>query len=269
MNEIHRTPQQRRDPLWTALAAVGTVAAAALLVIAGLSFVGRGPIGEDPSQSPAPQQPTPTADASESPTAEPSPTPTRDATASPTAEPTAGAGEFGPIHSMAPDDAFDNPQSCEVANAIDTVGDETGISYSLAFPEGWFTNEATDRRSACTLFAEEEFAYSDDAPMPEEVAIVSNLPPGGDLGPGGTITSVEEFTVDGRPAARYEIEPEPGGFIREAAVLWVVGVAGQMPAEGNDRPYLVMSTSSADADELARLGDVLDRMVATIDIADE
>ena len=67
-------------------------------------------------------------------------------------------------------------------------------------------------------------------------------------------------------AVRYEIEPEPGGFVTEPTVMWIIAIAGNLPAEGNDQPYLIIATHSDDPDELTEWTDVLDRMVATLDI---
>ena len=65
---------------------------------------------------------------------------------------------------------------------------------------------------------------------------------------------------------RYEVEP--GGFVTEPTVVWIIAIGGNLPAEGNDQPYLAISTSSADPDELAEWTEVLDRMVATLDIGE-
>ena len=43
---------------------------------------------------------------------------------------------------------------------------------------------------------------------------------------------------------------------------------GNLPGEGNDQPYLVFPTHSDDPDEMAEWTDVLDRMVATLDIGE-
>lgn len=100
------------------------------------------------------------------------------------------------------------------------------------------------------------------------VAIVTEVPPGGDYAPGGASVTTTEHTVDSVAAIRYEIEPEDGGFVTEPTVVWIIAIAGDLPAEGNDQPYLAISTSSSDPDELAAWTDVLDRMVATLDIGE-
>jgi len=261
MNDVQRTPQRRRGFAWPILAGLGTVAAAVAVVVIGLGLLN--------PQDPVGSQPTPTASASPeaTPSATPDPSPSEPATPSPSAEPTVGQGEFGPIHSMAPDDAFANAQTCEVTDAI-VNAEPTDLSWRISFPEGWYTNEeSTELRSSCTLFASEPFEAPDDQAIPESVAIVIDIPAGGDYGPGGPATTTE-YTVDGVAAVRYEIESAGGGFVTEPTVVWIIAIAGSLPSEGNDQPYLAISTHSDDPDVLAEWTDVLDRMVATLDIAD-
>lgn len=250
MNDVHRTPQRTRGPAWPIFATLATVAAAALAVVVGLNLLDGGGVGN---------QPSPSGQSSASATAQP--------TASPTAVPSTGEGEFGPIHSMAPEDAFANGQACEVIDAI-VNAEQTTLTWRVSFPDGWSTNEdSTGLRSACTLFAPEPFEASDDQAIPETVAIVTDIAPGGDYAPDGASFTTMEYTTDGVPAVRYEIEP--GGFVTDPTVAWIIGIAGALPAETNDKPYLIFSTRSADAAELALWTDVLDRMVATLDIGAE
>ena len=262
MTEIHRSPQRRRGLAWPIATGLVTVAAAAAVVAIGLGLLdGKTDVGVGPS---------PSASASASPsgseTASPSASASPPVSSSPSAEPTIQDGEFGPIHSMAPDEAFPDPQTCEVAGAITTNGETSEVGYTIAYPAGWYTNEEGASRSACTLFAPQPFELREDGMVPEQVAIEANLPPGGDYGAGGTVVSTEEYTVDGVAAIRLEISPEDGGFVREYTVAWVIAVAGALPAEGNDRPYLVLSASSPDEAEATEWAEVLDRMVATLDI---
>ena len=259
MNDVQRTHQRRRGFAWPMLTGLATIAAAVAAVVIGLGLLNQ--------QDPVGTQPTPSTSAS--PEATPSATPevssSEVASPSPSAEPTVGEGEFGPIHSVAPDDAFANAQTCEVTDAI-VNAEPTDLTWRISFPEGWSTNEeSTELRSSCTLFAPEPFEAPDDQAIPASVAIVTDVPPGGDFGPGGAATTME-YTVDGVAAVRYEIEPEDGGFVTEPTVVWIIAIAG--PAEGNDQPYLVISTHSDDPDQLAEWTDVLDRMVATLDIGE-
>ncbi len=258
MNDVHRTTQRRRGFAFPILAGLGTVAAAAAVVVIGLGLINpQGPTGSEPtpSASPSPepaQSPTPQAPSSEA------------ATPSPSAAPTIADGEFGPIHSMAPDDAFANAQTCEVTDAISNA-EPTNLTWRISFPEGWFTNEEdTVGRSACTLFGPEPFEYSDQQGVPDSVAIIIDIPPGGPMSTDDEVTSMENHTVDGVAAVRYEFQPD--GFITEPTALWIVGIAGGLPAIGNTQPYLAIQTYSDDPDELAEWVDILDRMVATLDI---
>lgn len=272
MNQVQRTDQRRRGFAWPIFTSIATVAAAVALVVIGLGLLNGSDdgVGAEPtssaSASPANSpSPSPSAEASapeESASAEPTPSPT----SSPIAEPTTGDGEFGPIHSMAPEEAFQNAQTCETQGVITTVGETTDIGWTISFPEGWFTNEETDSRSACTLFAPVEFELDADGIYPESVAIVGDVPPGGDFSTGGEITRTDEYTVDGVAAVRYEVAASDGGFSPDPMVMWAIAVAGGLPAEGNDRPYLILGAGSSDPDELAARVEVLDRMVATMDI---
>ena len=71
-----------------------------------------------------------------------------------------------------------------------------------------------------------------------------------------------------RSASRWLLAASSeGGFASPSpSVLWIIAVAGDLPAEGNDQPYLAIGTGSADPDELAARVDILDRMVATLNI---
>lgn len=260
MNDVVRTNQRRRGPVWPILTGLATAAAAVAIVIVGLGVIDQDGVGV---------QPTPSATASATASAEPTASASAEATASPSAEATTGAGEFGPIHFMAPEEAFANGQACESTGVITTVGGQTDISYRISFPDDWHTNDATDARSACTLFAPEAFEARDDQSIPETVAIAANLPPGGDFGSGGSAVTPQQYTVDGVAAIRYDIEPEAGGFTTEGTIVWIIAVADSLPAEGNDQPYLALSTASSDPDEFAAHADVLDRMVATLRIGGE
>ena len=142
----------------------------------------------------------------------------------------------------------------------------TDLAWTVAYPEDWSTNaEASDFRSACTLFDSEPVGASDDQ---STVAIATEAQPGGDFTTDGSEVSTTEYTVDGIPAIRYEVEPADGGFVTSPMVVWVVGISGTLPAEGNDQPYLIFQTYSDDPAEFAAWTEVLDRMVATLDIGE-
>lgn len=260
MNDVHRTDQRRRNAAWPILTGLATVAAAVVIVVLGLNLLNRnGGVGAE--ATPTPSSTTASAEPSVSASAEAS----AEVTPSASAEASADEGAFGPTHSMAPEDAFDNAQTCENSGGITTVGEQTDIRYRISFPGGWFTSAGTDTWAACTLFAPERFEPGDDGSVPENVAITNNMPPGGDFSPGGSSVTTREYTVDGVAAVRYEIEPTDGGFVSDPTVVWIIAVAGALPAEGNDQPYLAVSASSADPAEFAERVDVLDRMIATFE----
>jgi hypothetical protein len=260
MNDVQRTTQRRRTIAWPVLAGIGTVAAAVAVVVIGLGLINpRDPTGSEPT-------PSASASPAATPSGPPQAFPSMSGAPSPSLEPTVADGEFGPIHSMAPDAAFRSPQTCEVTAAISNA-EPTSLSWRISFPEGWYTNEEdTVGRSACTLFGPEPFEYSDQQGVPDSVAIIVDIPPGGPMSTDDEITSTENYTVDGVAAVRYEFQP--GGFIVEATALWIVGIAGSLPSVGNDQPYLAIQTYSDDPDELAQWVDILDRMVATLDIGE-
>lgn len=265
MNDVHRTPQRTRGPAWSIFATLGTVAAAAVAVVIGLNFLNDGGgVGSQPSPSTSATaigsesvQPSASASGSSAPSA------------SASAEATTGDGEFGPIHSMSPEEAFANAQTCDSGPLISNA-EPTDLSYRISFPEGWSTNEEVPGQySACTLFGPEPFEVSDAAFPPEGVEIVVNVPPGGDFTTDGEILATEEYTVDGVAALRYEIGRSDAGFGAQDGVVWIIAIGGGLPAVGNDRPYLFIGTGSNDSAELAERVDILDRMIATLDLGAE
>ena len=259
MSDVHRTPQRRRGwGGWPVLAGLVTVAAAAALVIVVLPLLDGDGVGEGPTPSASASVET---SASSVPSEAPSAAESASASADPTEEP---IGEFGPIWSMTPEEAFGAARSCENPGAITSVGSPTDDRYGISMPEDWHFNTAFDNWAECTLFGPEPIEPTSDGTTPEGAVIVINLPPGGDFMPDGSSVETEEYTVDGVAAVRYTIQP--GGFVTAPTVVWIVAINGQLPAEGNDMPYLAVQTSSSDADELQRNVDVLDRMIATLDI---
>ncbi|HYI67651.1 MAG TPA: hypothetical protein VEW95_12080 [Candidatus Limnocylindrales bacterium] len=185
--------------------------------------------------------------------------------ASPALVASGSPGEFGPLHLMSVEDAFpDGAAACENIGQLLASGERSDVGYRLSYPEVWHTNTAAPTIPACTLFDPQPF---DPAP-PVDVAIRVDMPPGGDISLGmgaGSLedadASITEHTVDGMPALRVAFNNAP-------SVLWVVGIGGSLPRTGNDRPYLAISVHSADSDELAAFVDVLDRMVATLEVVD-
>ena len=168
---------------------------------------------------------------------------------------------------MAPEDAFAHVQTCENVDGMTTVGEPTDVEYTISFPLNWHTY-AQPESPGCTVFQSESWVGYGSGLSGGDAAIAAELPPGGDFSTDGEITRTDEYTVDGVAAVRYEIAATGGGFSQEPMVIWIVAVAGNLPAVGNDQPYLVISTSSSDPEELATWVDVLDLMVATLDIGD-
>lgn len=265
MNDVLRPDQRRRSAAGPMLTGLAIVAAAVVIVVLALSLLNDDD-GTGTDATPTPSATGSSAEPSASASAEPSESASAEASASASAA-ASEEGAFGPTHSMSPDEAFGNAQTCENPGAISN-GEPSTVSYSISFPDGWFTNTGNDAWAACSLFAAEEFEVSDDGTVPEQVAVTVNVPPGGDFDPDGASFTTEEYTVDGVAAVRYEIEPTDGGFVSEPTVVWIIAIRGSLPAEGNDQPYLAISTSSGDPDEFAEWVDVLDRMVATLDVGE-
>lgn len=147
MNDVHRTDQRRRNAAWPILTGLATVAAAVVIVVLGLNLLNRdGGVGAE--ATPTPSSTTASAEPSVSASAEASVSASAEVTPSARAEASADEGAFGPTHSMAPEDAFDNAQTCENPGGITTVGEQTDIRYRISFPGGWFTNAGTDTWAA-------------------------------------------------------------------------------------------------------------------------
>lgn len=266
MDDVHRTNQAGRGAGWRIFAGLTTVALAALIVVVGLGLVERGDVGEAPTASSAT---TPSGSPSEAPTSEASESASASeaASPSPSVEPTTAEGEFGPIHAMTPDEAFGEAATCENADAMNSVGEPTDVTYSISYPAEWFTNEAGGERSPCTLFGAEPIEDVSGGVGPGSVAVTIDLPPGGDFSTEGSSVTTEEYTVDGVAAVRYEIAASEGGFMTGPSVVWIIAVEGNLPGVGNDRPYMAIGTTSEDPDQFAEWVDVVDRMVATLDLA--
>jgi len=86
---------------------------------------------------------------------------------------------------------------------------------------------------------------------------------------GGTVTGEQRYTVDGLPAIRYEVERFDGEFLSGDGVVWVIGVEGELPSRLFTPNYMTIFTSATEAGRLAQQVDVLDQMVATLDITDD
>ena len=271
-------PQRRSWSGWPILAGGATVAAAVAAVVIGLSVV-RAPtdVGQDSSPTESPTrsaEPSVAPSPSASPSAAPEPTDTPEATPAP--------GEFGPVWSMSPEEAFAEPQSCEGSSGEQFADQGEVIRYAIALPGEWYYNPAGSyafgdigvERSECRLFGPEafdpNFGTADNAGATIEMT-------SGAWTIGGTVVGRTEYTVDGVPAVRFETEPEPNGLIEtDPTVTWIVAVGGELGSEKNEgpgvttytssEPFLIISSSSEDPAEFDEFVDVLDRMVATLDV---
>lgn len=251
MTEVQYTPQRSGGwGGWPWVAGLATAAAAVVAVAIGLSIVQPDQVGSSPS-------PTPSA----APTVTPAPTGTSEATPGPTTTPatpapTAGSsGEFGPVWSMTPEEAFSPPDSCENPDA----------GYRIWMPDEWYYNTAFEPFPECSLFAPVTFTATEDGSVPDGVAITADLRgPTGGLGFIDEIISRDTYTVAGLEAVRYVLEPGPGGQIQDSTVMWSILISGDPDA--NTAHYVVFSTDATRApDEASYLEnvDVLDRMIAT------
>jgi hypothetical protein len=170
------------------------------------------------------------------------------------------------VWEMTPEEAFGEFSFCENANPTHIGGGRFAGGYRVSHPGDWVPGPASEFHDFCTLFAPTPIPPSADGSLPPETVIIITVVPGGDFGPGGTVVSEAAYTVAGMPAIRYEVEPAEGGFISEPTVIWIVGIYGQMPGVGNDVGYLALQTDAGAPGEFSENVDVLDRMVATLDI---
>jgi hypothetical protein len=248
------------------VATLATAAAAVAVVGIGLGLVdGRNGVGSvSPSPTPISQ-----------PTATPAPSDADETLApSESAEPLP-SGEFGPVWRMQPGLAFGESQSCENPFGLPTAEEGENVAWRIWLPGDWYTAESYI--GECFWFGPQPWEQDlEDAIPPEEVAVVISLldgrvTPTSQEFEGGTITDEERFTVDGLPAVRYEIEGSEGEFLNGDGVVWIIGVEGELPVfvEGGGVPnYMSIFTSATEAGRLVQQVEVLDRMVATLQITD-
>ena len=267
MSEVRQTPQRGRWRGWPLVATFATVVAAVAVVGIGLGLVDDG--GGVGSASPSPtvfRQP--------SPTPAPSGSTAPSASAGPSVEPLP-SGQFGPVWSMDPAAAFPQSQSCENPFGLPTAEEGENVAWRIWFPAGWTTQESYI--GECFWFGPQPWQSDLESPIPpDEVAILISIldgrvTPTSPEFEGGTVTGEERYTVDGLPAVRYEVAGADGEFLNGDGVIWIVGAEGELPVftEGAGiQNYMVLFTSAPDAGRRVQQVEVLDRMVATLQITD-
>jgi hypothetical protein len=253
MREVDRTPQ-RRGALGWPLVAAGLAVAGGLLAVAVWNAAPSGPVGGEPTPSPTAERSTPRSETqapAASASAEPSALPSEP---DPTPLPAPPAG----LHAMTPEDAFEVPDEC--------ANPEAG--YRIWMPDDWWYNTAFDDFDACQWFALTTFDVTDGQTVPDEISVVLRTSDGGDFGLSGEVLSRGDYTVAGQPAVRFEFLGVGGGFmpIGSRSVVWIVGIGGELPSETTTTPWLLASTSTEVPGNYEENVDVLDRMIATLEI---
>lgn len=236
---LRQTAAARQRRGWT-LGFFPMLAAAAVLtlaIIAGLGIANLLPresiIGDDATPSPTAAEATP------SPTEDPSPISTQSPDAS--AEATA-----------------DWPR-CENAD----------LGFSVAYPPDWWVQEearpdpALDPLPGCTYFAPQPVDVPQNAGLPPSIAIVFGLTeePLGPVEPPYVILSSETTTVDGMPAVREESEAteEAGPFAQPGDRSY--GYRIELP--GGEELGVGVNSSVGDYEEEKR---ILDLMMQTLQV---
>ena len=203
------------------------------------------------------------------------PIPSSVSSASPALSPDASAlpsGSYGPVWELDPAVAFPDPASCENLAGAPTQEFGENVAWRISHPGDWSTQESY--LGECMWFGPEPWEQDlEDPAPPAEVAIVvsvldGRVTPSSPEFEGGSVTREQEFTVAGAPAVRYEISGSDGEFLVGDGVIWVLGVEGELPDFDQPaiRNYLVIYTSSSDPGALGQHVEVLDRMVATLEI---
>ena len=203
-----------------------------------------------------------TADATPSPTAEPT------ESATPTSEPTATATASAepeeteaPEASVSPDsgsEGFSIAPHPEADSLFLTRDDCENLEdgYRLQYPDGWSTNDEAGGLPPCSWFAPESFAVDDPADIPDDVAITIELV-AGDTATRENAMSEDEVIVGGtQTAIRTEFEDEGTTMLEYIVQL------GPTLAEG---PVLLARTDSEMGGDYELNKAVLDRIMATIE----
>ncbi len=230
---------QRRGP-WQAMTFTGMLAVAAVVVLAVVTGFVLGNLGRAPIGGPD-GNPTPSATSS-APTTTSSPSPTAEA---PTERPSATAG----------------PDAVRCTNEL--------RGYSVAYPEGWHTNaevqpEFSDPIPACTYFSGQPMEIVPNAGLPPTVAIsIERWTDTPTSSAGWEDIFRRETTVAGLPAVVFEEEQTSDA----GAPFSAPGDRGYAyQVELPDGTVLVAGTSSRADGDYADHREVLDRMMATLEL---
>ena len=192
-----------------------------------------------------------------------------------TASPKASAlpsGLYGPLWELDPAIAFQAPASCENLAGAPTMEFGQNVAWGISYPNDWSAQESY--LGECMWFGAEPWEPDLEAQVPPDVVAIvirvldGRVTPNSHEFEGGSVTREQEFTVAGAPAVRYEISGADAEFLMGDGVIWVVGVEGELPDfnELSIPYYLVIYTSSPDSGALAQKVEILDRMVATLQI---
>jgi hypothetical protein len=220
------TPQRGASSLRFAMPALAAAAVVTVAVVVGLQ-VGR-------------ITPGPTGPVGSGHSATATPSPTSSGSALPTPDPTSSVSAFF---------------RCE--NPAD--------GYAVDVPRDWFANpgivasDGLDDVPACRYFAPAEFEVQPNSGLPSTVAIgfqpATSIPPAG-----GTEITRRELTVAGKDAVVREVETGAGGFMPPGTLVYEYYITL------DDGSFLWVSTDSSRDGDYADHRQVLDQMMATLEI---
>ncbi len=250
MNDVHRTTQRRRGFAWPILTGLATVAAAVAVVVIGLGLINQpNGIGSEPSPSPrrAPRRRRHRArrprHLPQSSRPRPQPSSRRPGTAN-----SDRSTLWIPRLPSRTDRAARLP-----APSRRSARTPTSAGRCRSPRAGIRTTTPTrDRPARCLLPSRSRWRLT--GPTRSRLRSARNLPPGGDF----STSKDRRHRVVHRGRCRGRALRDRGvvgGRVRESRSGRLLGHRdrGNLPAEGNDQPYLMIATGSSDPDELAML----------------
>ena len=126
--------------------------------------------------------------------------------------------------------------------------------YQLEFPEDWWTNTEIARFPACVWFSPTFYEVTDEAQVPQEIAITIEWIAGGiGRADGADIVTREDVVVGGQAASRVEWTDDS---------YWYAIQLGPTPEEG---PNLLAVTAVGMGGDYELNKAVLDRIMSTIE----